>query len=164
MPTDDKNPLLTRERIAGGLLELHERAWNEIDKKLVKTGPKVARTIIREAPGVPGLVYDAANLYRAKDKKRAVVSLVGGTIGGALGAAGGPLGSAALSMGGEWAAEQLYDHHDELYEAGRRKLEETKQWMKNRERELARAAADHLMPMYQAPSGHPQAQPSLRRR
>lgn len=80
------------------------------------------RAIIKGANGAPGLVLDAAELYTAKDRKRALAGIVGAAVGsmggGALGGLAGPVGMVGGSMAGSYAGqragEYLYDHRQEI--------------------------------------------------
>jgi outer membrane lipoprotein SlyB len=82
-----------------------------------------------------------------KDKVRTGVgvagSAVGGAIGGVIGGLGGPAAIATVPIGrvvgsalGEGAATYVYDHQDDI----RRKLDDTKRWMKARQAQVNRAA------------------------
>ena len=106
---------------------------------MLKTAPRVGRIVAKRIPGLPGLVFDAANYASEQDKDRATFELFGQVAGGLIGAAAGPLGVAAGSVAGEMAGEYLYDHKDDIGA-----------WMKAREDEVARAAYAPIDRVYRA--------------
>jgi phage tail tape-measure protein len=109
------------EPLAGAMLAGHDKALGMAADRMLKAAPKTTRYVLKRVPGLPGLVYDAATLATANDKRRELVGMAGGALGavagGALGAATGPaapvaapLGAAAGSAAGEQLAEALYDN------------------------------------------------------
>jgi hypothetical protein len=148
------------EPLAGGLLAGHDKAWKDISKRVVKDGSKLARATIRHVPGVPSKIYDVATFAGAKDKKRELVSLVGGGMGAAVGGVlGGPIGAAGGSVAGEMVAEGLYDPQDDI----RWKMRDTKRWIEERELALAREAARTFLPMDRMPPLYQMMPPVYRR-
>lgn len=128
---------------------------------MLRSAPKATRFVLKRVPGAPGLLVDVVELTQAKGlnaKFRKGASMVGaglgGAAGGALGAATGPgavvaapIGAAVGSVAGQHIAEDLFDDYAGDVEGKlRRGAGSMKQWLKGREADLARGAADRMRP------------------
>src|SRR5258705_9322845 len=72
IPLPDKPPASSDttslgQRAAGGLFAAHDQAWKPVAKTMLKDAAPVPRYVLRNIPGVPGLIYDAATFATADD-------------------------------------------------------------------------------------------------
>lgn len=132
----------SQSQIAGGFLDGQAEAVTDLGEKMLKGAPRGARFVMKKIPGAPALVFDAVDLATAPDKLRSLAGIAGGALGGAAGgalgtAAGGinaPIGAAVGSAWGQKLGQDFYDQHaDEIH----RGLDATKQWVRDREADLA---------------------------
>jgi hypothetical protein len=100
--------------IGSGLLEGAKHMVKGAGETILKDARPLTRFKLMRIPGVPGLVYDAADFATAKNKVRAGIGIAGGLAGGFVGEAGGPVGAAMGSAAGEAGAEWLYDHRTDI--------------------------------------------------
>lgn len=123
----------------------------------LKGANRPTRYVLKTVPKLGSGIYATAKVLTAKDKPRALIGALGGwaggAAGGALGAATGPgafvaapIGVVVGSAAGEEFAEDLYDAH---HEAIRKKMADTKRWMKDRETEVYANASRMMAPYWQ---------------
>ena len=124
---------LSAEQMAGGLVDGYAEGVKQAGKMMLRGKPFVTRYVLQKIPGLPGVALKVGQYATAKDKARAGTEIAGGLIGGALGMVAGPVSSVVGSVVGEKAGELIYDHRDDI-----------KAWMKARNEEVVRNAANEL--------------------
>lgn len=143
------------EPVVKGSLKAVEKTIERAAKPMVRNAPKWGRVVMKSIPGAPGYVLDAVEIVRGKDPLREAIgfggSLIGGAAGGGMGLATGPaapvavpFGAAVGSVAGEQFAESVYDDN---HEAVRKRIEETKAWMRDRNADVARATWQIMAPV-----------------
>jgi len=122
------------ETAAGAALDTHKQLTKQAEKQMLEGAPRVTRFVLKRIPDGPGFVYDATRFATSPDKLRTGLGIAGSIGGGALGfALGGPVGSGIGSGVGDGLATEAYDHREDIA----RGLEAAKQWMAERNAEVA---------------------------